>query len=95
MRTASSTKAVFGDAALAKAERDRALVGRWVGARLALLAAQHLVYRMTDDLPDRYRLPQADFDQAKQQLEGATLARALMCHSPRHRRPYPLLRGAL
>jgi methyl-accepting chemotaxis protein len=62
-------------------ERERALVCQSIGAGLARLAAQDLVYRMTDDLPDAYRRLQADFNQAMQQLEDALLGVAENVHA--------------
>ena len=62
-------------------ERERSLVSQSIGAGLARLAAQDLVYRMSDDLPEAYRRLQDDFNQAMQQLEDAMMGVAENVHA--------------
>jgi methyl-accepting chemotaxis protein len=62
-------------------EGERALVANSIGAGLARLAAQDLVFRMTDDLPQAYRSLQEDFNTAIGQLDDALAGVARNAHA--------------
>ncbi len=50
-------------------EQERVIVADSIGVGLAKLAAKDLAYRMASDIPDAYRMLQADFNGAIGQLE--------------------------
>ena len=52
-------------------EQERKIVAQSIGAALAKLAAKDLTYRMPSDIPEAYRMLQADFNAAIGQLEQA------------------------